>query len=450
MNTYFLLMVVVIYLLLSLFITKGDLFFPSNIVMLMYLLSLFFLIGEMKRWLGNISFKSMVLLVLGLTIYLGISLMTFSFFSRITFPKIQKNNSLKVFNSQLLPVIDNKVTIFIIVYEVFATLKYYLDVQKSSSAIGVYSSFGEMIGNYRNAAAYGSLNIRISDLSAYNYQIMLALAYVYASIVIQYLVLNQKTSLWWKILHYLPIIIYGFCSILTGGRNPLINLCLAIIVMYFIKQRQFNGRRLLKFKTICKLVLGGTVALILFSSFRGMVGRTSDDTTFDYLAMYIGAPIKLFDLFVNSVQVTQKVVGQETFSAFLGDIGKSVGNSNLEFRSNNGFGLGNVYTPFRRYYSDFGIYGLVLLTAIQSFFYSFYYSKIVKKRISGIDPFTILYAYLFVGVAYYSVDERLYTYFLSWYTIKGIILIFIFSIILPKLNFNLSVSSSDILRRNSH
>jgi hypothetical protein len=307
-----------------------------------------------------------------------------------------------------------------------------------------------MIGNYRNAAAYGSLNIRISALSAYNYQIMLALAYVYASIVIQYLVLNQKTSLWWKILHYLPIIIYGFCSILTGGRNPLINLCLAIIVMYFIKQRQFNGRRLLKFKTICKLVLGGTVALILFSSFRGMVGRTSDYTTFDYLAMYIGAPIKLFDLFVNSVQVTQKVVGQETFSAFLGDIGKSVGNSNLEFRSNNGFGLGNVYTPFRRYYSDFGIYGLVLLTAIQSFFYSFYYSKIVKKRISGIDPFTILYAYLFVGVAYYSVDERLYTYFLSWYTIKGIILIFIFSIILPKLNFNLSVSSSDILRRNSH
>lgn len=266
MNTYFLLMVVVIYLLLSLFITKGDLFFPSNIVMLMYLLSLFFLIGEMKRWLGNISFKSMVLLVLGLTIYLGISLMTFSFFSRITFPKSQKNNSLKVFNSQLLPVIDNKVTLFIIVYEVFSTLKYYLDVQKSSSAIGVYSSFGEMIGNYRNAAAYGSLNIRISALSAYNYQIMLALAYVYASIVIQYLVLNQKTSLWWKILHYLPIIIYGFCSILTGGRNPLINLCLAIIVMYFIKQRQFNGRRLLKFKTICKLVLGGTVALILFSS----------------------------------------------------------------------------------------------------------------------------------------------------------------------------------------
>ena len=438
MNTFIFLIVVIIYLLLSLFVTEGDLFFPSNIVMLMYLLSLFFLVGEMNKWSGNISSKSLILLLLGLTVYLVFSLTTLKIFSRVSLLKKKQNSTrVKLTAKQALPVIADGITVLIIIYEIFAIVKYYIDIKNISSSIRTYSSFGEMIGNYRNAAAYGNLNISISTFSAYNYQIMLALAYIYAGIVIQYIVSKQKTSLKWKILHYSPIIIYGACTILTGGRNPLINLGLAIIVMYFIKLKQIKGKNPLRFKTICKLVLGGSVALISFSSFRGLVGRTSDYTTFDYLAMYIGAPIKLFDLFINSAQqITHRFIGQETFTSFLGDIGKDVGSSNLEFRSSNGFGLGNVYTPFRRYYSDFGIWGLIILTAIQSFFYSFYYSKLVNNKVKGIDICTILYSYLFVGVVYYSVDERLYTYFLSWYTIKGIIFMIIFSVILPKIKLN--------------
>lgn len=77
MNTYFFDSNNYIFRLLSLFITEGDLFFPSNIVMVMYLLSLFFLIGEMKKWDGNLSFKGMSLLLLGLTIYLIVALVVF-------------------------------------------------------------------------------------------------------------------------------------------------------------------------------------------------------------------------------------------------------------------------------------------------------------------------------------------------------------------------------------
>lgn len=441
MNTYFFLIVIIIFLLLSLFITEGDLFFPSNIVMVMYLLSLFFLIGEMKKWDGNLSFKGMSLLILGLTIYLIVALVVFMVTSRTTLSSHNISINLTKSNTvakEKLPVIDKRITIIIILYEIFATLKYYLDVKNSSSSVGLYSSFSEMIGNYRNAGAYGTLNVGISAISAYNYQIMLALAYVYASVVTQNLALKEKTSLKWKLLHWSPIVIYGICSIFTGGRNPLINLGLATIVMYFIKLRQINKINPLKFKTIFRLVLGGSLALVAFSSFRGLVGRTSDYTTFDYLAMYIGAPIKLFDLFINGSRITHRFVGQETFTSFLGDIGKDVGNSNLEFRSSNGFGLGNVYTPFRRYYSDFGITGLMVLTSLQSFIYSLYYSIIVKKRVNnGIDFFTILYSYMFVGVVYYSVDERLYTYFFSRNTIKGMLFMLFFAYILPKIKIKI-------------
>lgn len=436
MNTYFFLIVLVIYLLISLSITKGDIFYPSNIIIIMYLISSFFLIGELKKWNGNLSYKGIVMLLLGITIYIVVSFITLKVFSRISIYRKNKYFNINdTLSKQSLPIVDSKITILIVVYEIWATMKYYTDVKYSSSYVGLSSSFSEMIGNYRNASAYGNLDVGISHISAYNYQIMLALAYVYAAIITQYMASKEKTTFSWKVLHALPIVIFGICSIFTGGRNPLINLGVAFIVMYFIKIRQIHKDKPMKFKTICKLVLGGVMALVAFSSFRGLVGRTSDYTTFDYLAMYIGAPLKLFDLFINGVHIAHRLVGQETFSSFLGDIGKRVERGNLEFRtSSNGIGLGNVYTPFRRYYNDFGMGGLVLLTAIQSFFYSFYYSKIRnRKNKNGIDFYTALYAYLSIGVVYYSVDERLYTYFLSWYTIKGIIFMFIFSWILPRI-----------------
>lgn len=92
--------------------------------------------------------------------------------------------------------------------------------------------------------------------------------------------------------------------------------------------------------------------------------------------MYIGAPIKLFDLFINGSPITHRFVGQETL-LLLGDIGKDVGNSNLEFRSRMDLDSVMFRAFLRRYYSDFGnnrTYGSNIITVIYILALLFYNS----------------------------------------------------------------------------
>lgn len=70
--------------------------------------------------------------------------------------------------------------------------------------------------------------------------------------------------------------------------------------------RKFNRKFTFKLLSIVVIVL------IAFSNMRFLVGRTNTLNTFDYLAMYIGAPIKLFDMFIqNPPSKVHELFGQK-------------------------------------------------------------------------------------------------------------------------------------------
>lgn len=340
----------------------------------------FFLIGEMEKWEATLSPKGFWLLFLAISTYFIVALIVYFTFSRITFSKASE----KKYN--LLPTqlvksveIDGKITILIIAYELLALVKFYLDVKHSSSSVGAYSSFGEMVGNYRNASVDGTLSFGVSKISVWNLHICTALAYVYGAICIQNMLLSKKKTIRWNILNWSPVIIYVCMTLINGGRNSSIQLAVALVVYYFIKSSEISGNTKFEPKTLMKLVLLGLIALLVFSSFRSVVGRTSDDNTFDYLAEYLGAPIKNFDIFVNESHAQNVYWGQETFGHYYISTGK-ISTIQMSFRKINGHDLGNVYTAYRSYYSDFGISGLIILTAINSFLYSFFYLKLKMRK----------------------------------------------------------------------
>jgi oligosaccharide repeat unit polymerase len=279
---------------------------------------------------------------------------------------------------------------------------------------------------------------------------MTALGYVYMALVVQYLVLKKKTSLQWKVLNSIPITVYALATILTGGRNPLIQFVVAFVVMYYLKHVQIYGKVKFNLKKVLSSFLIGIVALLAFSQFRTVVGRTESQNTWDYLAMYIGAPIKLFDKFVTDpVRISHQYIGQETFPyLWISFFGKTITNwSNLEFRkSSSGINLGNVYTAFRRYYSDFGFIGLIALTALESFFYSLFYLKVSdkKKPSKEIDFVTLLYSFFAVGPVYYSVDDRLFPYYIAKDRLYIIILMFIFTKLLSHVKVGFQVNTEKL------
>lgn len=438
MNIYLFLIIIVTYLILSMSITQVDWLFPSNVVLVAYFVSACFFISERNSWGDNLSDKTVTLLIIGITTYLLVSLAVSLYFSKKRQISFQEEILVEKTNVSI-PDIDNIIIILIILYEVFALVNYYLEVKNNTLAVSSFSTVGEMIGNYRNMTAFNNgYSIGVSSFSSNNYRIMMVLAYIFMDIIVQNMIVKKKNSHIWKLLHWIPIILFFICSLLSGGRNPLIQLVLAFIVMYYIKYRQFNNENNLKIRTIIKIILLIIGVLISFSVFRGIVGRTSTYSVWDYLAIYIGAPLKLFDLFVSGGSISHLYPGQETFANLLMSLGANIpSGANMEFRIFNGWELGNVYTPFRRYYSDFGVWGLVILTAVEALFYTVFYSKVRRKKFvnNSLDFPTLLYSYLAVGPFYFSIVERFYL-FLSKDLLIIIVEMYIFCIFLPKLKIN--------------
>ena len=250
----------------------------------------------------------------------------------------------------------------------------------------------------------------------------------------------------------MPVVMFCVCSILTGGRNPLLQLLVAALMMYYLLKKKIQGySRKFNRKFTFKLLSIVVIVLIAFSNMRFLVGRTNTLNTFDYLAMYIGAPIKLFDMFIqNPPSKVHELFGQETFINLWTWLGTFTHDSrmtglimNKEFRTFNGLQLGNVYTAFREYYFDFGIVGVIILPFIHSVFFTTFYQKISQNKTNWkkneFDLQIILYSYLSVALVYYSIDDRLFQRFLSRGTFRELIFLVLFAVLLPRIRISFDV-----------
>lgn len=445
MLTYLLFVIVLIYLFAALNYSKGDIFFPGTIVMLVYAFSLSFVLLEMSKWDGNISMETFLIFFIGLTVYLVGSIIGDNIISKISIHHNQYENIEEKQNSILN--IPYMITFGVIIFDILVLFKYYIDVKHSASSVGSFSNISEMIAIYRMAGVYGNLKVGLTKYSVYGYSIMLVLAYMYIYIVVLNL-LTRKRKKRWIVLNILPILLYIICSLMTGGRNPIIQMLVAALMMFYLLYRRLYGvTRKFNKKFTKKLIIIVAITLIGFSSMRGFVGRQEKTNTFDYIAMYVGAPIKLFDMFVQNPPDKPHIFwGQETFINALSWVGSYTHNSemtslvmNKEFRRYKNINLGNVYTAFREYYYDFGIVGVIILTFFHSIFFATIYKKINKRNNVNLKKFdlqVIIYSYLAVSLVYFSIDDRFYQKFFSKETFLHFAFMIILSGILSKFKTN--------------
>ena len=170
-------------------------------------------------------------------------------------------------------------------------------------------------------------------------------------------------------------LIYSFINSSRG--DYLAFLAQLIYYIYFFTNiktgwSKSNNRKIIRAAAIIFVAF-----LVVFVFLAVLMGRTKSINNYDlkdYLTIYIGGGIRNFDLFVKNPTISASP-GYETFYSIkrflanrfgIGRIVKVV----LEFRSINGMNTGNIYTAFRRYYADFGVYGIVILSGILGFLYS--------------------------------------------------------------------------------
>lgn len=239
-----------------------------------------------------------------------------------------------------------------------------------------------------------------------------------------------------------PAGIYFVDALLRSSRGDIIQFAIGAITLWYILYHNIKGWRGksdLKFaRKILKIGLVAVPLFILSAVATGRYTNLGDMDIVNYITIYISGGVRAFDVFLKEVVPSPKVWGEETFVSLHNFIHALTGKGELmyrflEFSSIRGTNIGNIYTSFRRFYYDFGVIGVAVLSFIQGAVSSWVYGKISRRIENGVTFWTMFYAFFAYTVMYVVIDELFFSSLVSFVGFKRIVtLIFAYKFV----NFN--------------
>lgn len=407
---------------LTFYLFNKDVMAPPFIFCVMYTVSIMFALTEYKEWeLNTYSITAFNIYLGGALIFVIVGYLIYKFNSLN-----YKNISNYVDNASTLRRINyNKYfLVLLIVIDIVALLLLIKDV-KSIAGSG---NLTQTLENFRQISSYSS------DYQLPGYDQQLLKIVTVSAYICMFILINNKLALGKKsktFLLWLPVIIYILYSVYMSNRLYIIEFTAGAVVYYCLLKKVQNKYKNISFKTLLIIAIVFFVLLLSFSLFRIFFGRTDTTDTQGYLSVYIGGPVKLFDLYVKN-PVYSDFWGKETFFGLLGNL-RSLGLISLnnyiphkEFRFVNGVGIGNVYSAYRPYIADFGYNGLIILQTFFSIFFNAIYFAMQRHQYYKKTFLIILYGYVVIPVFMHPIDDEFYRMLFS---IGFIIYIIVFGII---------------------
>ena len=258
--------------------------------------------------------------------------------------------------------------------------------------------------------------MRMSSLTRNMIQASKMMGVVYAYIVGNNLVASKKKLS----LNLVPILLHTINTFMQGDRSNMIRLFVIIMVVAYTVHRRSVGWRKSKetAKLIRRMVIAVVLIGVLFSSVRGLVGRTSEKDMLSYVTFYAGSPIAVLDQFWRKPLPKPQIWGRKTFyylnqslTALFGWPGRY--NYYSDFvTSPTGTSVGNAPTALRDPFVEFGFGGFFLIMMLFGIIYTWLYCRSRKrKNNSPIDFRLLFYAYIS-----YTFFMYFYASFNDWVT----------------------------------
>lgn len=207
---------------------------------------------------------------------------------------------------------------------------------------------------------------------------------------------NEYKSL--TILCIAHLVISAFDGLLYGAKGsmlePILRFAVTYIFLCYVLKPNFRiGSRLW-----IKLFIGILIFILSFTALSEFIGREMGQSNSYSLAVYCGAEIKNFDIYMHGKDghIFNSNFGEATFSNLYEELTGIDKGDTGNFQSVGCFPLGNVYTQYRSFHEDFGILGTFLMTFVSAVIVMFVYNKAWynKKKIN-------LYLLLYTPMAFW-------------------------------------------------
>lgn len=431
MLIYLLLVLLILIWMFSYFFGKKDILNAPSTLCIVFIISVLNAIINKDIWNFDMGERTFFVILLGVFSFCLFYYIVFYCLYDIVKPKE------KTRLSERNIYIENKKLFYFFLIELVGLILIYSELQGFAG-----DSIGEKIYSYRVSVF---LNQENENRIPVYVQFFIDFCSSASMLLIYKVLLDYFLSKIINIKYIILIFLSLMLSVSTGGRGFSVFFIIATIVMsYIFYMRKNNWQLRLNLKKICIIIMVPASLLILFSTVGILiVGRYDEfdnglsifDNAWRLLSMYIGAPLKLLDLYLytdyKEVGSFYPVIGAETFNSLYKWIGNKfdIGYLNMDFigggfRYDNGFMLGNVYTMFRPYVADFGILGVIVLTGIMGGVFAYIFFKIKYKfniNNRNIEYPLVFYSYIFISVMLSFFNDWFYSWFLTIIIIKIIV-----------------------------
>lgn len=331
-------------------------------------------------------------------------------------------------NDEMLAVKKTSIMVMFLIGIIVIILEYkhVLDVAR-----GVGYAGGSFVLNYaRKAYLYDNVENNIFVVMIQYF--VIAFGYVNIAILIRDVTKNGLRKL--KKRYIFGIAPLLLLYVLSTGRTGFLQVFMYSISMFLLCLYRRNGViRINNKKAIGILYKGILVIGILFVLLGMLTGKTQKSSVMQIIGEYFGSGIAALNTWIEGKYLyasRSSLIGEETFRSLYQLIARFVNipmsSSLKEFISFNNGDTTNVYTAFRDYYSDFGMFGTWMIEFMMGFFLTYLLGKALKEKNVGIN--SMLYAYFSYGI----LRQITAAHFISSYFNIQYMFVFLFMILIMR------------------
>lgn len=363
---------------------KKNLLSPPGLYSLVLLISSLYGLFWYKKWdLNNFGVLTTIIILIGAYIFTFISWLIHYIFSKKEDGILAVDTEIQIGNIKYM------IVLFFEVLTIYFSFQYFG---------GSLSKLSQSIMDYRYSFLQG--NDTMPSYLSFMMNICLVNGYISGYLIAIYFVLFNKISIKWIISFVLCIL----ASLFGGSRGGAVSIIIVTAAIIFtIKQRKDDQQRDLHQNRKIRILLfvGIVLGIIFFVQSSYWIGRLMEYGPAYYLAIYLSAPLKNFDLNLAAVNAGQHITGSD-------------------FRSVNGVSLGNVGTIYTYEYLHGGIFGVILISIGVAAFGAILYELVRSKDICSnkFNLIVIIYVYIFYCISMNIFGGTMVTGFFSLYFLK--------------------------------
>lgn len=225
----------------------------------------------------------------------------------------------------------------------------------------------------------------------------------------------------------LTVVVNGMLGGTKGAMlDPIMRFLTIYLFVLFAQRQSF----ILPLKTVFVILVAFASFAIGFRAINGLIGRNVEwKNNSDMFSIYMGAQIKNFDIYMHGADGNREnlFVGEETFNGIYKSIYPDYIRQPRQFQEVRNSSLGNVYTQVYSFHKDFGVVGVVLLTALMAFISMITYNR-AKRTIMNpmrLRLSLIVYSYMTMPIFMSFFSSRFSEQILTLTFLKQLVYIWI-------------------------